>query len=579
MSTSIRRQNSSVLRGRRIPDPGNTLNNARNLGVLQSPLFANDAFQRFRNSVGGRNDLNDYYRFRLNRASNFSLRLDGLSANADVEVFRLDGRGQRTRNPALPANPVRRVVSDLTISPRGGVRRSAASGSNSESINLFRLPPGQYGVRVRGRRGARTNYDLSLFASPSARGNFNIEFDYRFDTNGFFRDPIRRANLEAAAYVWESWINEDFPSVPAGVQFTVRNPQEERQVPVTLSNPIDDIHVFVGSRSIQGRGVANAGPSGTDAAGTIFRNRINQSDFTPWAGTIQVDTTPQFTNGSRGQWFFDATPSTPNTPFNSVNFFDVTLHEIGHVLGINSGNVQSNFNQVGFAGLNARNVNRGNPIPFARSHIQGGFTIDGQIPVMSDSGSNSNFPTRADLAVLADIGYRIPGFIPQGTALPIATQGNDRIFGTVTADRINGLGGNDSIQGNTGSDILNGGPGNDIIFGEVGRDTLVGGFGNDQIQGGAGNDILIGGPGDDLMFGGANRDIFVLDSSSNVDEIVGFVRSEDRIRIPAALGYRIIRRPNSTTGDLVSDVVVGNSSARATIFHDAPLTQANFILA
>jgi hypothetical protein len=44
--------------------------------------------------------------------------------------------------------------------------------------------------------------------------SFNIVFDYRFDTSGFFNDPQRRATLEAAAKAWESLIADEFPNVP-----------------------------------------------------------------------------------------------------------------------------------------------------------------------------------------------------------------------------------------------------------------------------------------------------------------------------------------------------------------------------
>ena len=45
---------------------------------------------------------------------------------------------------------------------------------------------------------------------------FLIQFDYRFDTSGFFDDAGRRATLEEAGKSWGRTFADDFPSIPAG---------------------------------------------------------------------------------------------------------------------------------------------------------------------------------------------------------------------------------------------------------------------------------------------------------------------------------------------------------------------------
>lgn len=40
--------------------------------------------------------------------------------------------------------------------------------------------------------------------------NFDIKFDYRFDTEGFFNDHSRRDSLEAAATIWESILTDEW---------------------------------------------------------------------------------------------------------------------------------------------------------------------------------------------------------------------------------------------------------------------------------------------------------------------------------------------------------------------------------
>uniref|UniRef100_UPI001CD02CB6 cadherin-like domain-containing protein n=1 Tax=Oscillatoria salina TaxID=331517 RepID=UPI001CD02CB6 len=237
---------------------------------------------------------------------------------------------------------------------------------------------------------------------------FNIEFDYRFDTNGFFDDAERRTTLEAAAQIWENLIDDEFDNVPAGIEITVRNPQtgEENQE-VILDTEIDDLLIFVGTQSppfgigIDGDALARGGPRTTDG-----------SDFEPFAGNISFDPTPSFNDGSSADWFFDQTPETDDDqPFGSIDFLETALHEIGHVLGIGTANIFSTIGEEGalFDGPNALSVNEGNPIPLENdlAHVLDGFTLrDGTQALMSPVDS-SRVPTVVDLALLADIGYEV----------------------------------------------------------------------------------------------------------------------------------------------------------------------------
>lgn len=124
--------------------------------------------------------------------------------------------------------------------------------------------------------------------------SFTLQFDYRFDSNGFFNDPAHRAALEAAASVWEEVIQDDFSDVPAGTAFSVRNPTTGSTEAVTLDKPIDDILIFVGAAQFGTATLAIAGPDGGNAAGDIFAARISSdfrdmgavTDFEPWAGSI-----------------------------------------------------------------------------------------------------------------------------------------------------------------------------------------------------------------------------------------------------------------------------------------------------
>ncbi|AFY42497.1 pre-peptidase C-terminal domain-containing protein [Nostoc sp. PCC 7107] len=121
-----------------VDNAGNTLATARNIGNLSSSR----SFQDFVGSI----DTNDYYRFALTQSSNFSLALNGLSADADVQLLNSTG---------------------------GVIVSSAASGSSAESINR-QLTAGTYYVRVYPYSG-NTNYNLTLAATavsqPDGAGN------------------------------------------------------------------------------------------------------------------------------------------------------------------------------------------------------------------------------------------------------------------------------------------------------------------------------------------------------------------------------------------------------------------------
>ncbi len=71
------------------------------------------------------------------------------------------------------------------------------------------------------------------------------------------------------------------------------------------------------------------------------------------------------------------------------------------------------------------------------------------------------------------------------------SSGNDRLFGTLSADFIRGLGGNDRLQGAGGADNLLGGSGNDTVYGGAGADRMTGGLGRDYLEGNSGADRFV----------------------------------------------------------------------------------------
>ncbi|MBC6476839.1 MAG: hypothetical protein GDA56_02605 [Hormoscilla sp. GM7CHS1pb] len=125
---------------------------------------------------------------------------------------------------------------------------------------------------------------------------------------------------------------------------------------------------------------------------------------------------------------------------------------------------------------------------------------------------------------------------------------NDRLFGTLYGEHLDGLGGDDRIVAGKGDDTLFGGQGNDSLYGGHGHDsiiggdgdnnlvggsgdgndTLIGGNGNDNFRGGNGDDILIGGGGNNIFHGGGGADTFILTLG---DIIRDFKKGTDSIEL------------------------------------------------
>lgn len=272
---------------------------------------------------------------------------------------------------------------------------------------------------------------------------FRIQLDYRFDVDGYFDDPVVRANLEAAAEVWSQHLSDDLPTVPAGTPLLVINPHTMEEERVVLDYDIDDLVVFVASTHVV-EGMARAGPITRwyrrldSEYPADAQQRIHGPDFQPWAGFLAVN--PE----SVIPLVADESPeSDDDVPLNSRRRYDLmtlVLHELGHVLGIgtspafraHSGLLPSygpstqnttdgRFLIVWsaysvFYGPSARRVNGGEPVRLSEDmgHIATRFTVDGQQDLMDqDLNIVRQLPTNLDLALLVDIGFQVDGQPPR----------------------------------------------------------------------------------------------------------------------------------------------------------------------
>jgi len=251
---------------------------------------------------------------------------------------------------------------------------------------------------------------------------FNIQFDYRFDQNGFF-DPSKaqgraaRQALEASAQICKVLIRDEFENRPGFSAITVNRPDTGTMVEFTYEPEIDDLVIFVGGRDWVGNTLANGGPVGSWITGSSEDRRYNGDDFQPRSGSISFDTSTA--------WFFDPTPATlDDVPRQQYDFITVALHEIGHVLGIGSSPIFSRLLQnTTFLGAESRKLTQGQGIPLNSdlAHIQDGATLNNQATDSLDEAQQSagvaNRPNDLDLALLKDIGYQIDiNFIQYGAS-------------------------------------------------------------------------------------------------------------------------------------------------------------------
>jgi subtilisin family serine protease len=170
-------------------DPGNSLLTARNVVGVQNGSIRLTEFV-------GTSDIDDFYRFDINTNSNFSLRLDGLTADADVDLIQ-----DRNRNG---------VVEDGEI-----IDYSLESGTIPDEINLSNLAPGTYYVQVSSFLGDSTNYNLTISATPvpvlpdipTPNGAFNRNYGYGLvNANAAVTRTLNRSTL--------------FPDVPNSIENT-----------------------------------------------------------------------------------------------------------------------------------------------------------------------------------------------------------------------------------------------------------------------------------------------------------------------------------------------------------------------
>ncbi|MEG4391308.1 S8 family serine peptidase [Microcoleus sp. BROC3] len=162
-----------------LADPGNSISTARNIvGVENGSINLTD--------VVGTGDRDDFYRFDINTKSNFNLRLDGLTRDANVRLIH-----DRNRNGGVDSGET--IASSIEI------------GTIPDAINVPNLVPGTYYVQVSSFfNNNSTNYNLNLSATSvpvvpditTGKGVYNINYGYGLvNANAAVSHTLNRSTL------------------------------------------------------------------------------------------------------------------------------------------------------------------------------------------------------------------------------------------------------------------------------------------------------------------------------------------------------------------------------------------------
>jgi hypothetical protein len=288
----------------------------------------------------------------------------------------------------------------------------------------------------------------ALGCLASSVWGIQIQFDYSYDTNGFFTDPIRRDVMQAVADSFEPYLMDDLLAItPGGANrwdagfFHPATGDWYETSGGTV--PADTLIVYVGGRDLEGGALGQAGPGGYSARGTqSFLNAVttrgegttsgaSATDFGPWGGSAAFDT------GTT--WYFDPDPSTDES-FTGYDFYSVAAHEIGHVLGFGTSDSWANLIVGGDFTGTASTALYGGSVPLAadahwyystQSTIGGVGSFEVSMDPNIGSRQRKRF-TDLDFAGLDDLGWDV--------IYPTARLGDFDGDGDIDADDIDALG-------------------------------------------------------------------------------------------------------------------------------------------
>lgn len=259
---------------------------------------------------------------------------------------------------------------------------------------------------------------LLVALSAQAEANIDIQFDYTYDSSGFFSDVSHQSALNAAANLFESRFSDQLTAITSSgpnsfntAFFNPGNPSGANIVNNDDSFAANVIRVYAGGFNFTDNTLGEGGPGGyrCSGIGSFCNDAIqrgqgavtgkNAVDVAPWGGSITFDT---HTN-----WNF-STASGPSS--SQYDFYSVAVHELGHLLGFGASDsfssriVGTNF--VGpAAGTVALSSDKGHWADGTLSVFNGVSQEAAMTPSLAN-GTRKNF-TNLDFAAMQDIGWQV----------------------------------------------------------------------------------------------------------------------------------------------------------------------------
>ena len=264
---------------------------------------------------------------------------------------------------------------------------------------------------------------VSLAFAQPALANIDIQFDYGYDTSGFFTNNANRMSvLESAASILESRFSDNLTAITSSGANSFNpiffNPSSPSTT-LTLDNAsfgANVIRVYVGAADLGSNTLGVGGPGGFSCSGigsfcenadqrgqgpTQNTATVQAVDVAPWGGAISFDS-------GNTNWHFGTT--TAGLTSGQFDFYSVAVHELGHILGFGTSDSFSNL-VVGssFVGATAGTV----PLDADRAHwaagtlsiFNGASQETAMDPTLTD-GVRKNF-TDLDFAAMNDIGWAV----------------------------------------------------------------------------------------------------------------------------------------------------------------------------
>jgi hypothetical protein len=269
---------------------------------------------------------------------------------------------------------------------------------------------------------------LAVFVllAPGRTGAIEVEFDYTYDTGGFFDDPARRELLEVSARHVNRYIDRLEAIVPENENrwFTMPAlpPGGADKTLFDMQIPADTIRVFVGGNSILPElhlSQSNTQPaalfSGTPEWDSLLRSRGQSgaldspaTDYGTWGGVTMY-------NSDDVAWHFGLT--TEGLDEDETDFLTVAMHELLHIFGFGpakSFEAKTDFENLRFTGSEALSVSSGTNPQLAL--YDGGHWAEGTVSFAGGREQTAlmnaviepgerKYPTLLDRAAMRDIGW------------------------------------------------------------------------------------------------------------------------------------------------------------------------------